>query len=79
MSLKHMTDIQQQWKELIMKPAQTFSETMVGPIVIVIDALYESGMAALRQHLLHILTGKLDDDESLITKLPPHIQILLTL
>jgi hypothetical protein len=77
-SLKHTTDIQQQWKELIMKPAQTFSETMAGPIVIVIDALDESGMAASRQHLLRILAGKLDDDESLITKLPPHIRILLT-
>ena len=51
-----------------MKPAKTFSETMAGPIVIVIDALDESGMAALRQHLLRLLTGKLDD-ESLITKL----------
>ena len=50
-----------------MKPAKTFSETMGGPIVIVIDALDESGMAALRQLLL-LLAGKLDD-ESLITKL----------
>ena len=77
-SLKHTTNILQQWKELIMKPAETFSETMAGPIVIVIDALDESGMAASRQHLLRILAGKLDDDESLITKLPPHIRILLT-
>ena len=77
-SLKHTTDILQQWKELIMKPAKTFSETMVGPIVIVIDALDESGIVASRRHLLRILAGKLDDDESLITKLPPHIRILLT-
>jgi len=76
-SLKHTTDILQQWKELIMKPAKIFSETMAGPIVIVIDALDESGMAASRQHLLRLLAGKLDD-ESLITKLPPHIRILLT-
>ena len=76
-SLKHTTDILQQWKELIMKPAKTFSETMAGPIVIVIDALDESGMAASRQHLLRLLAGKLDD-ESLITKLPSHIRILLT-
>ena len=78
MSLKHTTDIQQQWKELIMKPAKAFSETMVGPIVIVIDGLDESGMTASRHDLLRILAGKLDDDESLITKLPPHIRILLT-
>ena len=67
-SLKHIGRILQQWKELIMKPAKTFSETMAGPIVIVIDALDKSGMAASRQHLLHILAGKLDDDESLITQ-----------
>ena len=77
-SLKHTTDILQQWKELIMKPAKKFSETMAGPIVIMIDALDESGAAASRQHLLRILAGKLDDDESLITKLPPHIRILVT-
>ena len=50
-----------------MEPAKTFSETMAGPIMIVIDALDESGMAALRQLLL-LLAGKMDD-ESLITKL----------
>ena len=78
MSLKHTTDIQQQWKELIMKPMKAFSDAMAGPIVIVIDALDESGMTASRHDLLRILAGKLDDDESLITKLPPHIRILLT-
>ena len=77
-SLKYTTDILQQWKELIMKTAKKFSETMAGPILIMIDALDESGVAASRQHLLRILAGKLDDDESLITKLPPHIRILLT-
>ena len=61
-----------------MKPAKAFSETMAGPIVIVIDALDESGTAASREYLLRILAGKLDDDESLITELPPHIRILLT-
>ena len=77
-SLKNTTDILQQWKELIMKPAQTLSEAMVGPIVIVIDALDESGGADSRQHILRILTGKLDDDESRISKLPPNFRILLT-
>jgi WD40 repeat protein len=77
-SLKNTTDILQQWKELIMKPAQTLSEAMVGPIVIVIDALDESGGADSRQHILRILSGKLDDDESRISKLPPNFRILLT-
>ena len=77
-SLKHTTDILQQWTELIMKPARTLSEAMVGPIVIIIDALDESGGVSSRQHLLRILTGTGNpDDESHISKLPSHIRILL--
>ena len=77
-SLKNTSDILQQWKELIMKPAQKLSEGMAGPIVIIIDALDESGTADTRHHLLRILAGKVVDEESHITKLPPHIRILLT-
>jgi len=77
-SLKHTADILQQWKELIVKPAKALSEAMAGPIVIVIDALDESGMAESRKYLLRILSGKLDNDESSITNLPSHIRILLT-
>ena len=76
--LKNTADILQQWKELIMKPAKKLSEAIVGPIVIIIDALDESGEADSRQHLLRILAGKLDDDECRISKLPPHFRILLT-
>jgi DNA replication protein DnaC len=71
-SLKYTTDILQQWKELIMKPARALSESMVGPVVIIIDALDESGEPSSRQLLLRILAGKLRDDESHIVKLPPH-------
>ena len=77
-SLKNTTDTLQQWKELIMKPAQKLSEAMVGPIVIVIDALDESGGVDSRQHILRILAGKLDDDESRVSKLPPNFRIVLT-
>jgi len=77
-SLKNTTDILQQWKELIMKPAKTLSEAMVGPIVIVIDALDESGESDTRRNLLRILSGKLGDDESHIARLPSHLRILLT-
>ena len=76
-SLMNTTDILQQWKELIMKPAQKLSEAMVGPILIVIDALDESGGVDSRQYILRILAGKLDD-ESRISKLPPNFRILLT-
>lgn len=77
-SLKHTTDILQQWEEMIMKPAKTLSDAMVGPIVIVIDAVDESGEVDSRKYLLRILAGKLDDGESHISKLPPHVRILVT-
>jgi len=77
-SLKNTTDILQQWKELIMKPAKTLSEAMVGPIVIVVDALDESGESDTRRNLLRILSGKLGDNESHIARLPSHLRILLT-
>ena len=35
--LKNTTDILQQWKELITKPTRAVSETIIGPIVIIID------------------------------------------
>jgi len=57
-SLKNTSDIVQQWKEMVLKPAQKLSEGMVGPIVIIIDALDESGSPNSRDRLLHILSGK---------------------
>ena len=80
-SLKNTTDIAQQWKEMILKPARKLSEGMVGPIVIIIDALDESGSPNSRDRLLHILSGKGGkgiDEETHITKLPPNVRILLT-
>ena len=77
-SLKNTMDILQQWKEMIMKPTQTLSEGMAGPIVIIIDALDESGTAESRNQLLRILSGKVNDEQSDIGKLPSHIRILVT-
>jgi hypothetical protein len=77
-SLKNTMDILQQWKEMILKPAQRLSEGMAGPIVIMIDALDESGTEESRNHLLRILAGKVNDQESHITKLPSYIRILVT-
>ena len=77
-SLKNTTDILQQWKEMVLKPAQRLSDGMAGPIVIIIDALDESGAVESRNHLLRILSGKVSDEESHIGKLPSHIRILLT-
>ena len=80
-SLKNTMDIVQQWKGMVLKPARKLSEGMVGPIVIIIDALDESGSPNSRDRLLHILSGKSGkgiDEENHITKLPPSIRILLT-
>ena len=75
-ALKNTTDTLQQWKELIAKPAVTLSEAIVGPIVIVIDALDESGDTASRRVLLRILGNAIT--ESRIIDLPPNLRILLT-
>ena len=75
-ALKNTTDILQQWKELIMKPAKTLAEAIMGPIVIIIDALDESGNTDSRRVLLRILGNAIDN--SRITDLPPNIRILLT-
>jgi len=77
-SLKNTPDVLRQWEELIVKPARAMSEAMAGPIVIVIDALDESGDVESRRHLLRILAGKQASAGGHITSLPPHFRILLT-
>ncbi|PPQ72843.1 hypothetical protein CVT26_003476 [Gymnopilus dilepis] len=77
-SLRTTTDPIQQWRELILKPAKKLSDVMSGPILIVIDALDESGERDSRDILLRILAGKLNDDESHIRDLPANVRILLT-
>ena len=73
-ALKNTTDILQQWEELIMKPVRALAEVLMGPIVIILDALDESGDTDSRRVLLQIL----GNTESRITDLPPNIRILLT-
>ena len=73
-ALKNTTDILQQWEELIARPLKALSDAMVGPIVIIIDAMDESGNTDSRRVLLRIL----GNTENRITNLPPNIRILLT-
>jgi len=75
-ALKNTTDILQQWEELIMKPARALAQAIMGPIVIIVDALDESGDPASRRVLLKILGNAIP--ESRITDLPPNLRILLT-
>ncbi|KAG1903364.1 uncharacterized protein F5891DRAFT_947518, partial [Suillus fuscotomentosus] len=79
-ALKTTADIVQQWQELLIEPLGKLSESPVGPVVIIIDALDESGKAVeTRSDLLRILAGKLRDPTiTHVTKLPKNFQIIVT-
>ncbi|GJJ10640.1 hypothetical protein Clacol_004867 [Clathrus columnatus] len=70
-SLRHTTDLQLQWDKFISGPLRTISEVSTGPILIIIDALDESGDPISRRELLKIL-------EKEISSLPVNIRILIT-
>ncbi|KIK36843.1 hypothetical protein CY34DRAFT_810907, partial [Suillus luteus UH-Slu-Lm8-n1] len=75
-SLKTTADIVQQWDKLLMKPLGKPSGSIVRPVVIVIDALDESGGAETRLRILQILAGKLGVRR--ITELPANFRIIIT-
>jgi hypothetical protein len=80
-ALKNTTDIIQQWRKLFMEPLKKLSESSMGPepVLIVIEALDESGGVETRHHLLRILAGKLQDKGlPQITELPHNFRILVT-
>jgi hypothetical protein len=78
-SLKNSRDIFQQWEKLLMEPLKKFSKSSVGPVLIVIEALDESGGVQTRRDLLRILTGKLQNKNlPKITELPSNFRILVT-
>ena len=68
-ALRTTSNITQQFKNLIHKPIGAL--TMTGPIVIVIDALDESGDEASRKKLLEVLATRAKE-------LPANLRILLT-
>ena len=71
-SLGSTPDVMQQWQKLILQPLSRLKGAMVGTVVVVIDALDESGDDATRQHILGILTSPEAD------KLPSNLRIFLT-
>ncbi|KAG2349201.1 hypothetical protein BDR05DRAFT_408106, partial [Suillus weaverae] len=78
-ALKNTTDIIQQWRKLFMEPLGKLSGSSVGPVLIVIEALDESGGRETRRDLLRILSGKLQDNGlPQIAKLPPNFRFLIT-
>jgi hypothetical protein len=75
-ALKATPDILQQWQKLLVEPIR--KSLIEEPIVIVIDALDESGIET-QKHLLSILAGKHPNaDVSKITDLPPNLRFIVT-
>ncbi|KAG6331581.1 hypothetical protein ID866_7506 [Astraeus odoratus] len=70
--LKSTPDIALQWKRLILEPASKLSNETVERIVIVIDALDESGEPPSRQDILHLLASEE------VARLPANYRILIT-
>jgi hypothetical protein len=78
-SLKETSDIIQQWQKLLIEPLEKSSGSTEEPIVIVIDALDESGGVETRKALLSILAGKHQDTTvPKITDLPGNFRFIVT-
>lgn len=76
--LRHNTDFATQWQELIVGPISMTSQDVAPPILIIIDALDESGDAYSREQILRLLAGKLNTSPSQPAKLPAHLRFLVT-
>ncbi|KIO07639.1 hypothetical protein M404DRAFT_391033, partial [Pisolithus tinctorius Marx 270] len=71
-SLKTTPDVVQQWEQLILEPLSKVNGEIVGNVVVVIDALDESGPDTSREHILSLLTS------AEAAHLPSNFRILLT-
>jgi hypothetical protein len=77
--LKKTVDIVQQWHKLVVEPLKSIHGSHAGPVVIVMDALDESGEPATREHLLRVLSSKLvDPGVPHATELPSNVRIVVT-
>ncbi|KIK21719.1 hypothetical protein PISMIDRAFT_536800, partial [Pisolithus microcarpus 441] len=71
-TLKTTPDVMQQWQQLILEPLSKVNGAIVGNVVVVIDALDESGPDTSREHILSLLSSP----EA--AQLPSNFRILLT-
>ncbi|KAG1800887.1 uncharacterized protein HD556DRAFT_967441 [Suillus plorans] len=76
--LKRTPDITKQWQELIIGPTSIASKAIAAPVLIVIEALDESGEANSREQILRLLAGKLNTSTSQLSELPADFRILVT-
>jgi hypothetical protein len=74
--LRHTKDIVRQWQQLILGSVGLASQAVAAPVLIVIDALDESGDAISRKHILRLLADKLDNSPSLPPNLRRPVQYL---
>ncbi|KIM51760.1 hypothetical protein SCLCIDRAFT_33187 [Scleroderma citrinum Foug A] len=70
--LKTTPDVMQQWEKPFLEPLSKVSGGIVGKVVLVIDALDESGADSSRKHILSVLTS------TQAASFPPNFRILLT-
>jgi hypothetical protein len=68
-------DIARHWRDLIVGPVGVASKAITAPVLIVIDALDESGEADSRKQILRLLAGKLNSQP---TEFPTNFRILIT-
>ncbi|KIO14040.1 hypothetical protein M404DRAFT_121545 [Pisolithus tinctorius Marx 270] len=71
-SLKTTPDVMRQWQQLILEPLSKVDGEIVGNVVLVIDALDESGSVKSRKHILSLLSS------TATACLPSNFRILLT-
>ncbi|OCB85297.1 WD40 repeat-like protein [Sanghuangporus baumii] len=65
------SELKDQFKDLLLDPLNAGANDVVGPIVIILDALDESGSSVERRHLLRLLKTE-------FAQLPPKVRILVT-
>ncbi|CCM06111.1 uncharacterized protein FIBRA_08360 [Fibroporia radiculosa] len=73
--LKHTRDLTQQWAKLIVEPIREAWKSIRTPVLVVIDALDESGAEDTRKLLLQLVSGK---QTGALIPLPPNFRILIT-
>jgi len=71
-ALSTTRDVKQQWQKFILDPISKAAASVVGRVVIVIDALDETGVEASRKHILSILAS------TQVAQLPPNFCVLIT-
>jgi len=71
-ALSTTRDVKRQWQKFILDPISKVAASMVGRVVIVIDALDETGVEASRKHILSVLASLQ------VAQLPSSFRVLIT-